>query len=508
MTSTISKLIASTALILGFALVMPGLAQAQSSDTTGRQLTDFSGDLTVPGFDGSLGELAAAELTVAGTYDGQVLQIVNESGGTADFTVSTAVKLCAARMATGAATSYATCAAAADSATIMSDTNVVSETFQALPAGQTGVSAVPGEATDTSAVTVLDPAALADFIDAQSLNFGVATLAGFEALGGGGNSTVRVETFANVTLSVAYLFVNLDVVKLTNGVDGAIVSPGDPVEWTYDIANTGNTALVDVVVTDDLEGTVCAIARLDGGATQRCSLTGIAGDAAYSNIATAIGTSEINPAVTATAGDPSSYVIAVPAAPDPTPTAAIPEPTPIAPDDTPVVSIELSTNDIDADTPIGAELEVGDDVTWRYVVTNIGAVPLIDLIVTDDLIGGVCTSEWLAVGDSFACTQQGLAVQGQHARVSTVTARSEAGQDVTDRDPTHHFGGDEVDSLVITPSVVPVSNPAEPDEVLALTGESGTGAAVVALIVSGLGLVLLSGSEALRRRHTHRDEIY
>ena len=85
--------------------------------------------------------------------------------------------------------------------------------------------------------------------------------------------------------------------------------------------------------------------------------------------------------------------------------------------------------------------------------------------------------------------------------VATVNAESYAGQPATDRDPTHHIVGDEVEGIVVTPTVVPVSNPI-PDEVLARTGESGNGAAAIALIVSGLGLVLLSGSEALRRRYT------
>ena len=462
------------------------------SDSTGRQLTDFTAELNVPGFDSTLGELAAAELTISGSYDGQVLQITNQSGGIADFVVETNVRLCADALSAGSALTYASCAASATSTStsVMFDTGVVQESFTQLPAGAVSASAAPGTALDAQGTVVLDPAALAGFVDVDAITFGVATLAGFEALGGGGNSTVQVETFADVTLTVAYQYISLDVVKLTNGVDTAVVAPGDAVEWTYDITNTGNAGIENVAVVDDLEGDVCVIATIAPGATERCSLTGVAGNSPYTNVATATGTAVINPAVTATADDPSSYV-------QPEPTAE-----PIV--EAPQVDIELSTNTIDADTPeAGPELADGDAVTWRYLVTNTGTVDLVDLIVTDDRVGGICTGAQLAPGDSFECTREGVAGVDPSALISTVVGKSTGGDTATDRDPTHHQLPDEVEELVVTPSVVPVVD--EPDEVLALTGDSGNLPAAVALIVAGIGLVALSASEALRRRHEYLD---
>lgn len=480
------------------------------SDSTGRQLTDFNADLDVPGFDSSLGDLAAAELTISGSYDGQVIQILNQSGGTADFVVSTNVRLCVDPISAGTAGSYSSCAASASSTTVMFDTGVVQESFDALPAGAAGASAVPGSALDASTTVVLAPDALAAFVDAPSVTFGVATLAGFEALGGGGNSTVQVETYADVTLSVSYQYVSLDVVKLTNGVDTAVVTPGDAVEWTYDVTNTGNTAVSGVAVTDDLEGDVCVIAMILPSATESCSLTGVAGDAPYTNVATATGVAEINPAVSTSADDPSSYLQPEPTAtPEPTvepsPTPSDPAPAPIPGVDNPAVDIELSTNGVDADTPTGAVLAEGDPITWRYVVTNTGAVDLTNLVVTDDRVGGICTSAQLVIGQSFECTREGVAGRGQHVLVATVLGESGDGQTVTDRDPTHHITEepDEVEGIVITPTVVPVVD--VPDEVLALTGESGNGPAAIAMVIAGIGLVMLSGSEALRRRHTSLD---
>lgn len=519
MTTHLRRLGVAASAILLLALALTPVASAQNStaptgtggsDSTGRQLTDFTAELNVAGFDSSLGELAAAELTISGSYDGQVLQITNQSGGTADFVVETNVRLCADAMASGATINYAGCAASATSTTVMFDTGIVQETFQDLPAGAVSASAVPGSALDAHSTVVLDPTALAGFVDAASVTFGVATLAGFEALGGGGNSTVQVETFADVTLTVAYQYIALDVVKMTNGVDTAVVTPGDPVEWTYDVTNTGNTGIENVAVVDDLEGDVCVIAAIAPGATERCTLTGVAGDAPYTNIATATGTAVVNPAVATSADDPSSYL--QPAA-TPEPTAEpTPEPTtdptidpaPVPGADAPVVDIELSTNGVDADTPeAGPELADGEAITWRYVVTNTGNVDLINLIVTDDRVGGICTGAQLAIGQSFECLREGVAGTDPSALVSTVVGDSVDGQTVTDRDPTHHQVPDEVEGIVITPSVVPVVD--EPDEVLALTGDSGNLPAAVALIVAGLGLVALSASEALRRRHAYID---
>ena len=519
LTTHLRRLGAGVAALSFLALALTPLASAQGtaapggdggSDSTGRQLTDFTAELNVPGFDSSLGELAAAELTISGSYDGQVLQITNQSGGTADFLVETNVRLCADAIASGATIDYAGCAASASSTTVMFDTGIVQESFQQLPAGAVSASAVPGSALDAHSTVVLDPAALAGFVDATSVTFGVATLAGFEALGGGGNSTVQVETFADVTLSVAYQYISLDVVKMTNGVDTAVVAPGDAVEWTYDVTNTGNAGIENVAVVDDLEGDVCVIATIAPGATERCTLTGVAGDAPYTNIATATGTAVINPAVTTSADDPSSYLQPDPTAvPTATPT-AVPttdptvDPAPIPGVDSPAVDIELSTNGVDADTPeLGPELAEGDAIVWRYVVTNTGAVDLVDLIVTDDRVGGICTGAQLGIGQSFECTRDGVAGVDPSALVSTVVGQSSAGETVTDRDPTHHQIPDEVEGIVITPSVVPVVD--EPDEVLALTGESGNLPAAVALIIAGLGLVALSASEALRRRHAYLD---
>ena len=56
------------------------------------------------------------------------------------------------------------------------------------------------------------------------------------------------------------------------------------VTWTYEVENTGNVDLTNVVVMDDQEGQVCVIPFLAAGATETCTLTGIAERGKYTNV--------------------------------------------------------------------------------------------------------------------------------------------------------------------------------------------------------------------------------
>ena len=74
----------------------------------------------------------------------------------------------------------------------------------------------------------------------------------------------------------------ITLTKYTNGVDaneapGVLIPVGDPVEWTYDITNTGNTALSSIAFSDDQLGAVtCPEATLPVGGTMTCTAAGTA----------------------------------------------------------------------------------------------------------------------------------------------------------------------------------------------------------------------------------------
>ena len=55
----------------------------------------------------------------------------------------------------------------------------------------------------------------------------------------------------------------------------------------------------------------------------------------------------------------------------------------------PAIDIEKATNGQDADLPTGPFILLGDPVTWTYVVTNTGNVDLVNIVVTDDVLGTI-----------------------------------------------------------------------------------------------------------------------
>ncbi|MBU1668512.1 carboxypeptidase regulatory-like domain-containing protein [bacterium] len=106
----------------------------------------------------------------------------------------------------------------------------------------------------------------------------------------------------------------------------------------------------------------------------------------------------------------------------------------------PKLEIEKSTNGEDADIGTGPSIAFGADVTWTYVVKNVGNVELSDIVVSDDKIGTICSAATLEVGESKTCTKRGKAVEGQYANVGKVRGKY-ATQSVEATDSSHYLGG-------------------------------------------------------------------
>ena len=88
----------------------------------------------------------------------------------------------------------------------------------------------------------------------------------------------------------------------------------------------------------------------------------------------------------------------------------------------PSIDIEKTTNGEDADTPTGPVILVGTQVAWEYVVTNDGAVPLVNVGVIDDQgVVVTCPATTLEVGESMTCTATGTAEVGQYSNIGTAT---------------------------------------------------------------------------------------
>ncbi|MCP3934441.1 MAG: hypothetical protein GY708_03615, partial [Actinomycetia bacterium] len=217
--------------------------------------------------------------------------------------------------------------------------------------------------------------------------------------------------------------------KSTNGEDaddptGLEINEGYNIKWAYEVTNTGDALLMNLVVVDDQGVEVdCPQRGLSALATITCEGTGFAEVGQYANVGTV--TAVVKDADGDTRGvaddDPSHYLGVDPFAPS--------------------IDIEKATNGEDADTETGPEILVGEEVAWAYEVTNTGKVDLTDVSVTDDQgVTVTCPLDTLAVDESMTCTASGTAVEGQYSNVGSAVGFDPDGTEVSDEDPSHYIG--------------------------------------------------------------------
>lgn len=114
----------------------------------------------------------------------------------------------------------------------------------------------------------------------------------------------------------------------------------------------------------------------------------------------------------------------------------------------PVLTIEKATNGEDADTPPGPEIQVGDPVTWTYVVRNTSPVTATNITVTDSVTGvtplyvsgDANNNGILEQSETWLYRATGTAVAGQYSNVGTVRGVAPDGDLVTAQDPSHYVG--------------------------------------------------------------------
>ncbi len=223
---------------------------------------------------------------------------------------------------------------------------------------------------------------------------------------------------------------SIDIEKATNGVDadnptGPTLTVGDPVTWTYVVTNNGDVDLTNVKVTDDELGDICVIGDLASGASDTCTATGTAVLGQYANIGDASG-EYAQGETTVSDTDPSHYWGVV------------------AP--VPGVHIEKATNGVDADEAPGVPIDEGAQVTWTYVVTNTGDVPLSNVLVTDDQgvvpvyqSGDTDGDDLLDLTETWTYEATGEALLINYANIGLVVGYY-GEEKVTDDDPSHYGG--------------------------------------------------------------------
>ena len=111
----------------------------------------------------------------------------------------------------------------------------------------------------------------------------------------------------------------------------------------------------------------------------------------------------------------------------------------------PEIDIEKATNGFDADNPTGPELQPEDDVTWTYVVTNTGNVPLENVAVTDNMLGVITNiidkgngDDILDIDEVWTYEANGTAECGQYANLADVVGYYGV-IPVTDEDASHYI---------------------------------------------------------------------
>ncbi len=114
----------------------------------------------------------------------------------------------------------------------------------------------------------------------------------------------------------------------------------------------------------------------------------------------------------------------------------------------PLLTIEKATNGADADTPTGPEIQVGEPVTWTYVVRNTGPITITNVSVTDNVTGvtpiylggDVNNNSSLETTETWTYQATGVALLGQYSNIGTVRGIDADGDAVTAQDPSHYWG--------------------------------------------------------------------
>jgi uncharacterized repeat protein (TIGR01451 family) len=140
--------------------------------------------------------------------------------------------------------------------------------------------------------------------------------------------------------------------------------------------------------------------------------------------------------------------------------------------DRPAIDVEgyVSSNGgatwIDADSAPGLLVDIGDGVSYRFIVKNIGNVALTGLTLTDSVLNtSTCViPATLEPGASFTCDVAGAAAtEGPHSSTTTATGIAN-GVTVTDTDTTAYTGGD-IDIIVVvdddTDVIIVIEGPVE-----------------------------------------------
>lgn len=241
---------------------------------------------------------------------------------------------------------------------------------------------------------------------------------------------------------------------------------GDTIKYTFDVRLTTPETLYNVVVTDPNcnEGAPVYVSGDDGDAALEagevwiytCSHLVTAADPdPLPNTATVVGHSDDGRQVT----DKDDHVVDL-----------------IHPDIRIIKTVSPDSG------------EPGDEVTYKYKVTNTGDTTLYGVTIDDDVLGHIGDIAVLNAGETVTLTKDWTLPEDEVLVVNVAIAEGEdvLGAQVSDDD----------DAVV---TIVLAENPPEPPGPTAFTGSDATRYAMIAAALLGLGLMALAASRRRRR---------
>ncbi|WP_237690283.1 DUF7507 domain-containing protein [Nocardioides panacisoli] len=172
--------------------------------------------------------------------------------------------------------------------------------------------------------------------------------------------------------------------------DSGLTDAGDTIQYSFTVENNGNVVLTDVAVDDDLVGPVtCLSESIEPGGSTEC-----AADDVYTVTEADETEGTVENTATATGLPPDGEAIT--SAPDGTST----------PVQTPAPELSL---DKQAGTPVDTNgdglTDAGDRISYTFVVTNTGNVPVTALRIVDAKVGPTtCADQTLGVDEQTTCT--------------------------------------------------------------------------------------------------------
>ena len=210
---------------------------------------------------------------------------------------------------------------------------------------------------------------------------------------------------------------------------------GELISYSFLVKNIGNVTLSNISVTDPNVSSISCpvvgnpIPTLAVGASQTCT-----GSYAITQADIDAG-QKLNTALASGKGPQGQ-----PASDEDDNTALLPQ--------KPAITIVKTTADAFGNSGDGIGILPGQNVTWKYVVTNAGNVTLSNIAVTDD--NGtpantaddvpVCTLATLAVGTSDSCSATGTAKAGWYKNLGTAAGSGPQGQPVKASDASSYYG--------------------------------------------------------------------